>query len=441
MAQLGTVRIYPGFLVETGSSLAEATSQILHDAWRSPGFCVPNPDTYPHQWLWDSCFHALVWAEFSPERAVGELESALAHQLPSGFVPHMTYWRRSESARGFWGRGGTSTITQPPMYGHAVSRLAAAGVPVPPSLLKRAAAGLLHLLEGRLRTPSGLVGALHPWETGWDDSLRWCPTDDPEWWRDRGRELWRTVKHRLVDALEFGDDGTPVDCRDFVVGSVGFSALVAWNARELASLMAVEGPNDEVPTGDTAGEIAETARRLEAGAEQLADAVAGRWDESLGTWLDEPLVQSALTSQPGLGGLDPSARTLEAMLALLVDHRAGAVSQLSDGAGFDAPFGPRGAHRDQSGYDPDTYWRGPAWPQLGYLIWTALVRCGSATEAERVRAALERGAAQSKLAEFWNPDTGAGCGARPQTWAGLGLVAQRAVSGRTATAGPVPGVL
>ena len=39
------------------------------------GFCVPNPTTYPWQWLWDSCFHAVVWAHLGDERAVVELRT------------------------------------------------------------------------------------------------------------------------------------------------------------------------------------------------------------------------------------------------------------------------------------------------------------------------------------------------------------------------------
>jgi hypothetical protein len=447
MAQLGIVRIYPGFSLEIGSSLPEATARMLYEAWRAPGYCVPNAQTYPHQWLWDSCFHALIWTGFHPERGVREVESALAHQLPSGFVPHMTYWQEPESARAFWGRGGTSTITQPPMYGHAVARLGAAGVAVPPTVMQRAAAGLLHLLESRTRTPSGLVAVFHPWETGCDDSPRWCPTDDPEWWRDRGRRLWRDVKHELVRSVRFDDDGTPVDNRGFVIGSVGFSALVAWNARELASVMTGEEPSggwsngsssnrgesngarSKVKGSDASGRSERTARRLRVGADRLARAVAGRWDRSLATWTDEPVSWGALSSHSELPDPDPAVRTLDAMLALLIDHRADAVAELADGGGFNAGFGPRGVHRDEPGYDPDTYWRGPAWPQLGYLIWVALARAGSAPEAEQVRSALASGADRSGLAEFWNPDTGVGRGARPQTWTGLGLVAERAAPG------------
>ena len=95
----------------------------MDDAWREPGFCVPNPSTYPHQWLWDSCFHALVWLALGSERALTEVEHALARQDPSGFVPHMVYWHAPDLHADFWGRPGASVITQPPMYGHALAEI------------------------------------------------------------------------------------------------------------------------------------------------------------------------------------------------------------------------------------------------------------------------------------------------------------------------------
>ena len=95
---------------------------LLERHWRPPGFCVPNATTYPWQWLWDSCFHAVCWAHLGEGgRAVAELGNVLAHQAPNGFVPHLTYWDGSGVHAEFWGRPGTSSITQPPMYGHAVA--------------------------------------------------------------------------------------------------------------------------------------------------------------------------------------------------------------------------------------------------------------------------------------------------------------------------------
>ena len=120
---------------------------------RGGGHTVPNADVYPHQWLWDSCFHAIIWAELGePDRAVAELSAALADQADDGFVPHVRYVADPYGLAGFWGRTGTSSITQPPMYGHAVAELRRRGVSVPAEVVERAEAGVRFLLDDRART-------------------------------------------------------------------------------------------------------------------------------------------------------------------------------------------------------------------------------------------------------------------------------------------------
>ena len=67
----------------TGSErvLRERVRAMMLAHWRPEGHTVPNAEVYPWQWLWDSCFHALIWAELGrPERAVTELRSCLAEQ-------------------------------------------------------------------------------------------------------------------------------------------------------------------------------------------------------------------------------------------------------------------------------------------------------------------------------------------------------------------------
>ena len=49
--------------------LRQRALQILQAHWRpDAGYCVPNPAAYPHQWLWDSAFHAVAWARLGDER-------------------------------------------------------------------------------------------------------------------------------------------------------------------------------------------------------------------------------------------------------------------------------------------------------------------------------------------------------------------------------------
>ena len=177
----------PGGLHRQATALLEAN-------WREPGFCVPNAVTYPWQWLWDSCFHAVCWAHLGrPDRAIAELDHALAHQSPAGFVPHLTYWGDELRHADFWGRAGTSSITQPPMYGHALAELHRRGCTIPDDLVDRATRGLHHLLAARHRPGVGPV-ILHPWESGCDDSPRWDPWCPSPWSFAR----WKGEKGVLV---------------------------------------------------------------------------------------------------------------------------------------------------------------------------------------------------------------------------------------------------
>ena len=48
------------------------------------GFTMPNRRKYPWQWLWDSCFHSIAWNALDDERALIELTSCFAAQLPNG---------------------------------------------------------------------------------------------------------------------------------------------------------------------------------------------------------------------------------------------------------------------------------------------------------------------------------------------------------------------
>lgn len=349
---------------------------------------MPNPTTYPWQWLWDSCFHAVVWTHLGDERGLLELRSALAAQDADGFVPHLRYGAGSGVHAGLWGRQETSSITQPPMFGHAVAVMHRAGIDVPGELLDRASRGLGFLIDARRRSDAGLIEICHPWESGCDDSPRWDDLLDGPW----SEAAWYIAKGDLVGTIERSPSGAPLwnpACR---VGSVGFTALVAWNALELATV-----------TGDA---------RLRASAGVLCEAVGARWDDHRCSWTDD----GPTAARSG------RVRTLDALLPLLVTPRPEAFAQLVDPGAFGAPCGPRGVHLDEPTFEPRRYWRGPAWPQLTYLLWLAT----SNDLAPSVRSSLVRsmvtGSVRSGFAEYWEPESGAPLGAVPQSWTALSCV-------------------
>ena len=365
-----------------------AARAVLEANWRPEGYTVPNADVYPFQWLWDSCFHAIAWAQFGePGRALSELQHLFRTQNAAGFVPHIDYEYAPLHHADFWGRPDHSTITQPPMFGHAIAEIHRRGVDVT-SLLEPATRGLRFLFDVRSRV-DGLVALCHPWESGADDCPRWDHWCDGDWTIDR----WRQRKSELVASVITDGFGSPIANSDFRVASCGFNALVAFNALELA---AVSGDQD----------LIESARTL-------ISTLDSRWDNALCSWIDV-----------GDASADSGrVRSLDALLPALViddpDRLDAVFAQLLDPSAFGGDCGPSGVHRGEPSFVAQTYWRGPAWPQLSYLLWIAARRHGRSADAAALGAALVAGAQRSNWAEYWDASDGTGLGAAPQSWTAI----------------------
>ena len=370
-----------------------AARNVLEANWRPEGYTVPNAAVYPFQWLWDSCFHAITWADLGePNRARTELLHLFRTQNSEGFVPHVDYEFDPNHHAEFWMREGQSSITQPPMYGHAIAELSRRGIDVT-DLVGPATNALLFLFDRRARV-GDLIALCHPWESGGDDCPRWDHWCPGEW----NAATWYDVKGSLVASVEQSGQGSPIANPSFVVASCGFNALVAFNAFELASV-----------TGD-----AELITR----AETLVTTLMTRWNGELATWID------AGDSESDSGRV----RSLDALLPVLVSPDQSVnervFSQLCESTAFGGLCGPAGMHREEPTFSARTYWRGPAWPQLTYLFWVAARRSERNDAARALADMLTRGALNSSWAEYWDADDGTGLGAAPQSWAALAAVVQ-----------------
>jgi hypothetical protein len=214
---------------------------------------------------------------------------------------------------------------------------------------------------------------------------------DEGMWFDRKGELLATI---VRDA-----DGAPLSNDRFAVGSVTFSAITAHGALLLGRL-----------TGD--GALLDAASDL-----QLA--LASRWDPERRTWVDDG------PTAAGSGRI----RTAEALLPVLVAEDpaiVGAVAaELTDPAALGGAFGPAQVHRDEPTYRPNSYWRGPSWPQLDDLLWRGLAGSG-VPEGVAAAATLARtsrlGAWSSGWAEYWDADDATPGGAVPQSWTTLAVL-------------------
>src|SRR3546814_14516204 len=115
---------------------------------------------------------------------------------------------------------------------------------------------MLCVLGGRMLSREGRVGLWHPWESWCDYNRRGDYALTGGWSRDG----WFDREGTLVGSIERSGTGAPIHNPDFAIGSAGFSALVAWNARELAGV-----------TGD---------RELSTASDELAERIDRRWDRS-----------------------------------------------------------------------------------------------------------------------------------------------------------------
>lgn len=409
-------------------ALDDACRTVL-DGARVGGWRVPHGGIYPHQWLWDSGFHAVALVALGElDAALDELEALFVAQTSTGFVPHMTYHTDPDAAMELWGIPGRSTITQPPMYGHALAVLADAidrherydlrgRLDV---VAAKADAGLEWLLANRnWLSYTSLLVICHPWETGCDDSVRW------DGWMDDGyhRATWGATKRQWAhDILMLSHDDEPAARANpgFAVADAGFNALVAFNCAELWRVTGREG--------------------LRLAAIALTTALDRQYDPVTAVWRSVPVMPDFDPTGATNGRADDDATddnadrarlrqrsaaapTLDGALGVLVTPDAtrahAALDGLVDPERFGAPYGPAGLWVTHPHYDPNTYWRGVAWPQLSYLCWLGARQWGRSDVADTIATATINAVLANDFAEYWNPHDATSAGATPQTWAAI----------------------
>lgn len=176
-------------LLTRATRLLEENTQHHELDGRSYRFSCPSAGHYPFQWLWDSCFHAFVWAKTDPKRAADELRSLLAWQRPDGFVPHVVFWRQdklnpfswhyleSEGTLGDWAccrPPRTSALSQPPVLATALEAVVDAagqdGDTILHELLPPVARCYRYFARERDWHQLGLISSLCQFETGIDYS-------------------------------------------------------------------------------------------------------------------------------------------------------------------------------------------------------------------------------------------------------------------------------
>lgn len=414
-------------------------------------FTKPAPDLYPHQWSWDSAFIALGLAHLDDQRAAEELRSLFSGQWATGKLPHIIFdpnappksyfpdaerWNSSALSSDAPSERHTSGLCQPPVHAVAVLRIFESArdkgeerqLSLARAFLKDSYPRLLswHRYLATARDPegSGLVTIYHPWESGTDNSPRWDAAleavevgeDLPPYTRndlehvsdpsqrptneEYDRYLW------LLESLKKARYEEPeiYEGHPFLMKDVFFSAiLVAANEALLAIAEVAEAPNEEREW---------IAGCIERGREGLMK----RWDEDLGLCLDLDLRSGKPSRVRTVAGFAPliagglNQERLKKLLKTLDSQAFSGNERLKW-----SPLPPSTSPLEQ-GFHPRSYWRGPTWPVVHWLLWWSLLRAGERERAERIRTASLEQLSGGGFAEYFEPFTGEPLGSQDQSW-------------------------
>jgi len=406
--------------------LDERAREILQANDRG-GYTVPNGRVYPFQWNWDSAFVALGFATFDEDRAWREVETLFEAQWEDGFLPHIVFWKDDAGyfpGPAVWATGKTpltSGITQPPVAASVVRSLWMRAKdrksfrPRLEKLFPRLFAW--HRWFARVRDPldKGLVVAVHPWETGRDNSPEW---DAPaqvidtskvgEYTRrdtthlDQSMRPTKVEYDRYLALVQFGrstgwDQKRIAQENPFRVADVGMTMILLRANRDLLALAEELGRTAE--SAELRGYIA----KAEAG-------VAYLWDEQAESFCSRDVITGRSS------GFITNASFLSFYAGLRDQARDRRMLAHLERIGKRAKYLTPSLDPDDKGFDSIRYWRGPVWAVMNYMIGTGLADAGHTQPANRVRSdtrALIEGAG---FYESWCPMTGRGTGGGDFSW-------------------------
>jgi hypothetical protein len=378
-------------------------------------FHVPDVDTYPALFAWDSGYHALSLRHLQPELAVVELSTLYeANRLPDGLLSHQRFVPGAEDAQrtiedlfGPMFHGDRTPFVDPPAAAYAAARLSGSlGTPAA-HLLVKALGNLRALAAYRVVDDCVLPAVLHPFETGTEGNPFTGALIH------RGPFDLARLKELTISAVASGmsPQGALSRGHDFVVYDptvCGWYLLALEEAASTCAVLGMEGDRDWATR--TAHDVADAAASL-------------LWSESDHLFGAYDLVSRKRLGGVGAMGLIPAATT--AMV-----ERGLSVAVADQHLRPDAPmWGPRGfaagTVRPNAGVRDFVQWDGNAvWGATVYWAHLLALRLGRLGDAQRLRIQLEELIAVHGFREFYDSWIGqpSGAGARSGfTWPALVL--------------------
>lgn len=419
------------------SLLLRRAKQVLEKNWTG-SYTQPAPRLYPHQWNWDSGFHAIGYACFDQKKARTELLSLFKGQWKNGMLPHIVYHRPSQKyfpSAAAWKIAQspdapdsvlTSGITQPPLHATA------AWYTYRNAAEKDDALQFLQVIFPKLISlhrflyafrdveDTGLVANIHPWETGIDNSPKWDQILEDIKVDKAQTQLLKRKDLKFVSAEERPSDEAYLKfvylmelfkrCRydqgeitkqsPFLVYGVLFNSILFRANLDLLNIASLLGKDSK--------EIQSWIEKSKCGFEERL------WDSQEGTYhsydlrLRQPIrVRTASCALPLYGSIPDQDRAVQIKQHLYTvcpfhqEHLCVAVPTYN---------------RTQRGFQASNYWRGPIWININWMICKGLLDYGFKELAGKIRLNIFRLVEQLGFWEYFYPLDRRGLGSEHFSW-------------------------
>ncbi len=412
----------PGVNKDYGHLAAQARAVLAQNRhrgmsqWdnRSFNFVCPSNKTYPFQWLWESCFHAIALTHVDIGLAQQELVCLLQGAQPDGFIPHMILWEREKHLEEIATyniamlNDYLTAITQPPVLAQAVERVYTAGKDKSflASVLPRTKAYYRWWIEHRDPDRDNLIAIVQPDESGLDalpgyDALLKMATMDREGLRGAMERIFAAYAPLREDEMRL------IDADIFIVEDVMVNCIYAQGLRSLARLCRVADESQD------AAEFDQLAKKVE-------QAIVNKcYHESLGIFFD----------RCGAAEVPSGVRTVTSLFPLILDNLDPAIAKrlvqdhLHNPAEFWLPYPVPSVAATEPTFDPEAktglLWRGSTWVNTNWFLANGLKHHGYLDIANELINRTLAMVAQGGIREYYSPYSGTGYGAPDFGWTTL----------------------
>ncbi len=406
-------------------------------------YTIPANGLYPHQWLWDSCFIAIGLRHYDIERAKREILSLFRGQWANGMVPNMILNSSLRGARdGHVWRSWlnpyapegvrTSGITQPPMIAEAVVRI---GEKLPGAERRTwyktvyEPLVMFHqwLYDERDPHSEGLVLQIHPWETGLDSTPPWMHE-----LRDHQLPLWiraiDTLKlSPLVTWLRSDTKYIPAEERLPTVDALALYSVQRRLRRKnydikrilRHSIFAIEDVNYNaifIRANQRLVEIAKYIKKelppeLLERMQRTENAFELLYDQHDKQYYSREFVTHRLLKDSSVGALLPLYSG-----SISKERAAELVKLLEDEQQFGTVYPVPSTPINSEFFKPHSYWQGPTWININWLIIDGLKRYGFDDHAAALTESTLELVKLSGFYEYFSPLDGSPAGAKDFSW-------------------------